>query len=61
MPKACNLPIDAGRCMAYFPRWGFDRSSGRCIPFIYGGCKGNQNNFHSIEECESLCLPGAGE
>lgn len=26
-----------------------------CIPFIYGGCKGNRNRFETISECHSTC------
>lgn len=23
----------------------------------YGGCSGNANNFHSLEECDEKCMP----
>uniref|UniRef100_A0A8C9SHY4 Protein AMBP n=1 Tax=Scleropages formosus TaxID=113540 RepID=A0A8C9SHY4_SCLFO len=52
---ACRQPIVPGPCMARFPRWAFDAVKGKCMPFIYGGCKGNGNNFHSKKSCEELC------
>ncbi|XP_056097436.1 papilin-like [Rhinichthys klamathensis goyatoka] len=52
---ACRLPIDAGPCEAYMPRWAFDSAAGKCVSFIYGGCKGNGNRFNSQKECEESC------
>nr|CDS29991.1 Papilin [Hymenolepis microstoma] len=51
----CGMPIDGGLCLAYFPSWGYDKKSGKCIEFVYGGCGGNLNRFESKEECESAC------
>ncbi|VDO08909.1 unnamed protein product [Rodentolepis nana] len=53
----CNQPIKRGNCLAYFPSWAFDKSVGRCVPFVYGGCGGNGNRFRNIEECENACSP----
>ncbi|XP_067288679.1 papilin-like isoform X2 [Pseudorasbora parva] len=52
---ACRLPIDVGPCKAFIDMWAFDSSSGKCVPFTYGGCKGNGNKFYSQKECEELC------
>ncbi|VDK39538.1 unnamed protein product [Taenia asiatica] len=51
----CKLPIEPGLCRAYMPRWGYDQESGECVRFIYGGCGGNKNHFHSKEQCENMC------
>ena len=51
----CELPGDSGPCVAAFPRYYFNKSSGMCEKFIYGGCEGNQNNFRTIGECKRTC------
>ena len=54
---ACSLPKVVGPCFAAFPRWFFNKASGKCEQFIYGGCKGNGNNFEGEKECQAMCLP----
>lgn len=54
----CKLQPDAGRCKGYFPRYFFNHTSGQCEKFIYGGCEGNSNRFHTIELCQKKCQPG---
>ena len=44
----CQLPMEAGPCYALMPRFFFNFESRRCEQFIYGGCRGNQNNFASM-------------
>ncbi|KAL4617373.1 protein AMBP isoform X1 [Arapaima gigas] len=51
----CRQPINEGPCMASLPRWAFHSVRGECVPFMYGGCHGNSNNFHSKKACEELC------
>jgi len=34
-----------GPCRGYFPRWYYDADMSICMQFIYGGCRGNSNNF----------------
>ncbi|XP_063758746.1 kunitz-type protease inhibitor 1-like isoform X2 [Eleginops maclovinus] len=51
----CLAPLKVGPCRAAFPRWRYDAPSGRCQPFVFGGCKPNNNNFLSEEECVSAC------
>uniref|UniRef100_A0A1I7RSD0 Papilin n=1 Tax=Bursaphelenchus xylophilus TaxID=6326 RepID=A0A1I7RSD0_BURXY len=55
---ACNLPQDKGElCQAqYALRWFYDSVEGRCSQFWFGGCAGNENNFASKEECETVCV-----
>ncbi|XP_075547484.1 isoinhibitor K-like [Dermacentor variabilis] len=54
-PRLCSLPPDQGPCRGLFPAFYFDRSSGRCREFIYGGCKGNENRFKSFRQCTRVC------
>lgn len=57
VPAICYLPKVTGPCRAAFRRWYFNRMSGRCEMFIYGGCRGNANNFNTKAECEQKCRP----
>ncbi|CAO2577773.1 Eppin [Lemmus lemmus] len=51
----CSLPKDSGYCMAYFPRWFYNKENSTCQLFIYGGCQGNNNNFQSQSLCQNVC------
>lgn len=51
----CLLPPESG-CEEKFKRYHFDKASGECKEFIYGGCFGNGNNFETIEECIEKCI-----
>lgn len=51
----CKLPSETGPCLGYIPMFYFNFNSGRCESFIYGGCRGNENRFETIEECENSC------
>ena len=52
----CEQDRDAGPCRAAKPRWFYDKSTGACDTFIFGGCRGNDNNFASEAECERKCV-----
>uniref|UniRef100_A0A224Y2M0 Pancreatic trypsin inhibitor n=1 Tax=Rhipicephalus zambeziensis TaxID=60191 RepID=A0A224Y2M0_9ACAR len=54
-PAACNMPPEPGKCKAYKPRFYFNATANQCLSFIYGGCGGNANNFHTQEKCEHEC------
>lgn len=51
--EICGLPVVTGPCNAAFPRYAYDGS--QCVPFTYGGCQGNANNFETLEACEQAC------
>uniref|UniRef100_A0A0K8V734 Papilin n=2 Tax=Bactrocera latifrons TaxID=174628 RepID=A0A0K8V734_BACLA len=54
----CKLPAQIGRCndtTAQERRFFYDDERGNCMPFIYSGCAGNQNNFRSYEACYDYC------
>ncbi|XP_077024027.1 WAP four-disulfide core domain protein 6A-like [Tamandua tetradactyla] len=51
----CKLPKEVGPCMAYLPRWWYNKETEVCTRFIYGGCQGNNNNFQSEAICQVTC------
>ncbi|XP_065054572.1 uncharacterized protein LOC135683288 isoform X1 [Rhopilema esculentum] len=55
--SACFLPADPGPCKGRKLRYYYsnDPSVKDCVAFMYGGCRGNGNNFESAEECVSKC------
>ena len=48
--------MDVGPCKKVTQKWFFDRTENICKPFIYGGCKGNHNNFETEKECMQRCV-----
>jgi len=54
--RVCNQPKLIGLCRARFDRFYFDSASGKCKPFTYGGCDGNENNFNTRADCKALCM-----
>ncbi|XP_076330721.1 spondin-1-like isoform X1 [Tachypleus tridentatus] len=53
--EVCMEPKEVGPCRGYFPRWYFDPTKGMCLQFIYGGCRGNRNNFEKYPDCKQMC------
>ncbi|XP_075756896.1 uncharacterized protein LOC142818803 isoform X4 [Pelodiscus sinensis] len=53
----CHLGPDVGPCKAWVPRLFYNASARLCELFIYGGCRGNTNNFAAEEECLQACGP----
>ncbi|XP_064467646.1 kappaPI-actitoxin-Avd3b-like [Ornithodoros turicata] len=51
----CSLPKDTGPCRGYQRRYYYSEKDNQCLLFIYGGCKGNANNFKTLEECGQAC------
>ncbi|KAI0228570.1 WAP four-disulfide core domain protein 6B [Lamellibrachia satsuma] len=51
----CDLPKRTGHCLAYIPRWFYNKNTGQCVKFIYGGCGGNMNNFETAAACRRMC------
>jgi len=51
----CLLDKDPGPCFAAIKRYFFNRRTGECEQFTYGGCLGNANNFVSKLSCERTC------
>ncbi|XP_043914619.1 papilin-like [Protopterus annectens] len=51
----CKLHPETGFCKAHIPRYFYNYTSMTCQHFIYGGCGGNGNNFHSEKDCFDTC------
>ncbi|GBO38283.1 hypothetical protein AVEN_172939-1 [Araneus ventricosus] len=52
----CDLKKDPGPCNKYHQRWYYKPKRRTCLPFSYGGCEGNGNNFKSFDMCVIRCL-----
>ncbi|XP_069765312.1 actinia tenebrosa protease inhibitors-like [Narcine bancroftii] len=52
---SCTAPSEVGPCRAAFSRWYFDPVTQSCHKFIYGGCKGNRNNYEDEQQCLTSC------
>ncbi|NWZ12032.1 TFPI1 inhibitor, partial [Agelaius phoeniceus] len=55
LPSLCMTPMDRGLCRAKELRFFYNFSTGRCRPFSYSGCGGNENNFISRKSCLRIC------
>ena len=53
----CSLPSSAGSCDddETHERFFYDILTEECRKFVYSGCGGNLNNFHSLNECSDFC------
>lgn len=49
--------MDKGPCDETNIRYYYNITTEECEEFNYGGCKGNRNNFETIEECVDKCEP----
>ncbi|ETE57876.1 hypothetical protein L345_16405, partial [Ophiophagus hannah] len=53
---SCSIfPNDTQRCGEPKNRFFYNITSKSCEPFVYHGCPGNRNRYHTIEECQRYC------
>lgn len=61
--ERCGGEPVVGPCRAAFSRWYYNSKTGSCASFIYGGCRGNANNYATESSCVTACtvtvLPSA--
>ncbi|XP_037968120.2 spondin-1 [Plutella xylostella] len=53
--QICMEAPAQGPCRGLYRRWAFAAEKGMCVPFQYGGCRGNRNNFISEQDCMDTC------
>ena len=49
--QACSLPIVPGPCEGYYQKFGYNKETGSCEQFKYGGCLGKT----AVLWCAQLC------
>ncbi|CAJ0929008.1 unnamed protein product, partial [Mesorhabditis belari] len=51
----CHERMDIGGCSLNVQRYFYSPDEQSCLPFEYGGCGGNLNNFPTRDSCERFC------
>lgn len=54
--SVCLQPKKVGPCRGKLPRFYFNSKTKNCEQFYYGGCKHNDNNFKTEEDCKDKCI-----
>ncbi|VBB31005.1 unnamed protein product, partial [Acanthocheilonema viteae] len=52
----CSIPVQIGHGTGHMKRVYYNAALRQCIPFIYSGMGGNENNFLTIQECTIKCI-----
>lgn len=52
----CSGKPERGPCRGALRRYYYNQRLNKCLPFIYGGCKGNANRYLSVRKCEASCM-----
>nr|XP_057935609.1 kunitz-type protease inhibitor 2 isoform X2 [Doryrhamphus excisus] len=53
--ERCEALPEVGPCRAAFQHWYYNHEAGECMTFIYGGCRGNKNNYMTRQSCVDAC------
>ena len=53
--KACKQKKYVGPCKESIKKWFYNKRTGKCKKFYWGGCDPNDNNFPSKKECKETC------
>ena len=53
--NACEQPMKIGPCEAAISRYYYNKVTGRCERFYWGGCEANENNFRTRSQCAERC------
>lgn len=53
--ERCALGVDPGPCNGSKKAFFFNKYTGECERFAYGGCLGNDNRFSTKRECRDSC------
>ena len=61
-PVCEQRPRNAGRrCGEQLVRYSYVPDTHSCVPFLYGGCRGNANNFMTYQQCRDSCKMGGAQ
>lgn len=52
----CSIPVQVGHGTEHIKRVYYNVALRQCIPFIYSGLGGNENNFLTIHKCTVKCM-----
>ena len=53
--EVCSMTADPGSCRGQYMRYAYSVGTESCVPFTYTGCRGNLNNFLTLEDCMQSC------
>lgn len=54
----CQFPEQRSLCLSrYVIKWFYNRTSGDCERFWYGGCHGSKVHFETNDACRARCRP----